>query len=102
MTRNDEIQIRRKTGNIFRADEIPSVYALIKCYMNYQNDTFARNLTFKKAMDEYISFVFKPLRDEILKNGTSTDMFYPVFMTRSLNLLDRDRKAEESVALGIA
>lgn len=102
MTRNDEIQIRRKTGNIFKAEEVPSVYALIKCYMHFQNDEYGRDLTIRKAIDEYASVVFRPLRDEILKSGFGTVDFYPEFMKRAFRLTERDQKAFNSFRRTIA
>ena len=97
MTKNDEIQIQKRTGAIFKADQIPSIYSLIRKYMHYQNDTFDRGINFNKALNEFIVFVFRPIRNEIRKELKPGEEFYPLFFSRAYQQLYRDREAEKKV-----
>ena len=97
MTRNDQILIQKRTGAIFTSDQIPSIYALVRKYMHYQNDTFDRDLNFKKALNEFIQFVFRPIRNEIKPNIKRREEFYPLFFSQAYQQLYRDRQAEKKV-----
>ena len=98
MTKNDEIQIQKRTGAIFKADEIPSIYSLIRKYMHYQNDTFGRGINFKKALNEFIVYVFRPIRNEIRKENAGNEKFYTTFFSHAYQQLYRDREAEKKVS----
>ena len=97
MTKNDQILIQKRTGAIFTSDQIPSIYALVRKYMHYQNDTFDRGINFKKALNEFIQFVFRPIRNEIKPKLKSKEEFYPLFFSQAYQQLYRDRQAERKV-----
>ena len=97
MTKNDEILIQKRTGAIFTSDQIPSIYSLVRRYMQYQNDMFDRDLNFKKALNEFIILIFRPLRNEIKPNIKESSEFYPQFFRQAYALLHRDREAEKRV-----
>lgn len=98
MTKNDEILIRKRTGNIFTPDQVPSIYSLVRKYMFYQNDTFGRNLNFRKALDEFLIYIFRPLRSEIRQENGNQERFYPVFFNKAYHLMHRDSEAEKKVS----
>lgn len=82
MKKLEEALIERKTKRLFKDNEIPSVYALVQCYRAYQEKEFARTLSFKKALDEFIECVLEPLEREYRLKGVE-EGFYPYFIQKA-------------------
>lgn len=82
MKKLEEALIERKTKRMFKDNEIPSVYALVQCYRAYQEKEFSRELSFKKALEEFIECVLIPLEHEYSQAGCKED-FYAYFIQRA-------------------
>ena len=93
-------QIDRKTEGLFRKEELPSVHALVDAYRRFQRNEYSRNLSFSKALDEFIECVFLPVCAEIRKEGT--DDFYSAFMNKSFSVIKRDTNLEKGLKAALA
>ena len=93
MNRLSHYLVDRKTKGSFRADEIPSVYGVVECYRRFQKREFGRDLSFRKALNEFHQYVFLPVKKEIEDEGIDKDDFYPAFMQKTFTLFGKNRKA---------